>query len=54
MARTVGLHGVRELLQRGAQLVEVLPQEEYDETPHSRAEISEARATACCGSFSAR
>ncbi len=31
MARTVDLSGVRELLQRGAQLVEVLPQEEYDE-----------------------
>lgn len=31
MARTVDLQGVRELLQRSAQLVEVLPQEEYDE-----------------------
>jgi rhodanese-related sulfurtransferase len=31
MARTVDLPGVRELLDRGAQLVEVLPQEEYDE-----------------------
>jgi rhodanese-related sulfurtransferase len=31
MARTVDLRGVRELLERGAQLVEVLPQEEYDE-----------------------
>lgn len=31
MARTVDLQGVRALLERGAQLVEVLPQEEYDE-----------------------
>lgn len=31
MARTVDLQGVRELLERGAQLVEVLPAEEYDE-----------------------
>jgi rhodanese-related sulfurtransferase len=31
MARTVDLRGVRELLERGAQLVEVLPAEEYDE-----------------------
>jgi len=31
MAPTVDLRGVRELLERGAQLVEVLPQEEYDE-----------------------
>ncbi|MCL2770371.1 MAG: rhodanese-like domain-containing protein [Solirubrobacterales bacterium] len=31
MARTVDLAGVQELLARGAQLVEVLPREEYDE-----------------------
>lgn len=31
MAHTVDLPGVRELLDRGAQLVEVLPREEYDE-----------------------
>jgi rhodanese-related sulfurtransferase len=31
MARTVDLRGVQELLERGGQLVEVLPQEEYDE-----------------------
>jgi rhodanese-related sulfurtransferase len=31
MAPTVDLRGVRELLDRGAQLVEVLPREEYDE-----------------------
>jgi len=31
MARTVDLQGVRELLERGAQLVEVLPAEEYHE-----------------------
>jgi rhodanese-related sulfurtransferase len=31
MARTVDLAGVRELLERGGQLVEVLPREEYDE-----------------------
>lgn len=31
MARTVDLQGVRELLERGGQLVEVLPREEYDE-----------------------
>jgi rhodanese-related sulfurtransferase len=31
MARTVDLQGVRELLERGAQLVEVLPAEEYYE-----------------------
>jgi len=31
MARTVDLRGVRGLLDRGAQLVEVLPSEEYDE-----------------------
>jgi rhodanese-related sulfurtransferase len=31
MARTVDLAGVRELLDRGAQLVEVLPAEEYEE-----------------------
>jgi rhodanese-related sulfurtransferase len=31
MARTVDLAGVRELLERGAQLVEVLPAEEYEE-----------------------
>jgi rhodanese-related sulfurtransferase len=31
MARTVDLGGVQELLARGAQLVEVLPKEEYDE-----------------------
>jgi rhodanese-related sulfurtransferase len=30
MARTVDLHGLRELLDRGGQLVEVLPREEYD------------------------
>src|SRR6266849_632898 len=31
MARTVNLPGVQELLERGAQLVEVLPHEEYQE-----------------------
>jgi len=31
MARTVDLAGVKELLDRGAQLVEVLPSEEYQE-----------------------
>jgi rhodanese-related sulfurtransferase len=31
MARTVDLAGVKELLDRGAQLVEVLPQDEYEE-----------------------
>jgi rhodanese-related sulfurtransferase len=31
MPRTVDLHGLRELLDRGAQLVEVLPRDEYDE-----------------------
>jgi rhodanese-related sulfurtransferase len=31
MARTVNLAGVQELLERGAQLVEVLPHEEYQE-----------------------
>jgi rhodanese-related sulfurtransferase len=31
MAQTVDLAGVQELLQRGAQLVEVLPREEYEE-----------------------
>jgi rhodanese-related sulfurtransferase len=31
MVRTVDLRGVRELLDRGAQLVEVLPSEEYEE-----------------------
>jgi phage shock protein E len=31
MARSVGLHGLRDLLDRGAQLVEVLPREEYEE-----------------------
>jgi rhodanese-related sulfurtransferase len=31
MARTVDLRGVQELLERGGQLVEVLPHEEYDE-----------------------
>lgn len=31
MAHTVDLQGVRELLDRGAQIVEVLPREEYDE-----------------------
>ena len=31
MARTVDLRGVRELLERGAQLVEVLPAQEYEE-----------------------
>jgi rhodanese-related sulfurtransferase len=31
MAKTVDLAGVKELLGRGAQLVEVLPLEEYEE-----------------------
>ncbi|HWW90900.1 MAG TPA: rhodanese-like domain-containing protein [Solirubrobacteraceae bacterium] len=31
MARTVDVRGLRELLDRGAQLVEVLPREEYEE-----------------------
>jgi rhodanese-related sulfurtransferase len=31
MAPTVDLHGLRELIARGAQLVEVLPREEYEE-----------------------
>ena len=31
MARAVDLHGLRDLLDRGAQLVEVLPRDEYDE-----------------------
>jgi rhodanese-related sulfurtransferase len=31
MSRTVDLHGLRELLDRRAQLVEVLPREEYEE-----------------------
>lgn len=31
MAHTVDLQGVRELLERGAQLVEVLPREEFEE-----------------------
>jgi hypothetical protein len=31
MARAVDLHGLRDLLDRGAQLVEVLPREEYEE-----------------------
>src|SRR5438105_4411003 len=31
MARTVDLAGVKELLDRGAQLVEVLPRDEYEE-----------------------
>jgi rhodanese-related sulfurtransferase len=31
MARTIDLAGVQELLEHGAQLVEVLPREEYDE-----------------------
>jgi rhodanese-related sulfurtransferase len=31
MARTIDLRGVQELLDRGAQLVEVLPREEYEE-----------------------
>ena len=31
MSRAVDLHGLRELLERGAQLVEVLPREEYEE-----------------------
>jgi rhodanese-related sulfurtransferase len=31
MARAVDLHGFRDLLDRGAQLVEVLPREEYEE-----------------------
>ena len=31
MARTVDLPAVRELLDRGAQLVEVLPRDEYEE-----------------------
>ena len=39
MARTVDLQGVRELLERGAQLVEVLPAEEYEEL-HLPAAIS--------------
>jgi ubiquinone/menaquinone biosynthesis C-methylase UbiE len=39
MARTVDLQGVRELLERGAQLVEVLPAQEYEEL-HLPAAIS--------------
>ncbi len=39
MASTVDLQGVRELLERGAQLVEVLPAEEYEEL-HLPAAIS--------------
>jgi rhodanese-related sulfurtransferase len=31
MAPAVDLHGLRQLLDGGAQLVEVLPREEYDE-----------------------
>jgi rhodanese-related sulfurtransferase len=31
MARAVNLRGLRDLLDRGAQLVEVLPREEYEE-----------------------
>jgi rhodanese-related sulfurtransferase len=31
MARAIDLHGLPELLDRGAQLLEVLPREEYDE-----------------------
>ena len=31
MAGAVDLHGLRELLDREAQLIEVLPREEYDE-----------------------
>jgi rhodanese-related sulfurtransferase len=31
MERAVGIHGLRDLLDRGAQLVEVLPREEYEE-----------------------
>ena len=31
MARTVDLPGLRDLLDRGAQLVEVLPRDDYDE-----------------------
>jgi rhodanese-related sulfurtransferase len=31
MARAVDLQGLRELLDRGAQLVEVLPRDEYEE-----------------------
>ena len=31
MARTVDIHELRELLDQGAQLVEVLPRDEYDE-----------------------
>jgi rhodanese-related sulfurtransferase len=31
MARAVDLDGLRDLLDRGAQLVEVLPREEYEE-----------------------
>ena len=31
MSRTVDIQGVRELLAGGAQLVEVLPRDEYDE-----------------------
>jgi rhodanese-related sulfurtransferase len=31
MSRAVDLHGLRQLVERGAQLVEVLPREEYEE-----------------------
>jgi rhodanese-related sulfurtransferase len=31
MARAVDLHGLRQLLDGGAQLVEVLPREEYED-----------------------
>src|SRR2546430_2211161 len=37
MARAVNLHEVRVLLDRGAQLVEVLPREEYEELRLPRA-----------------
>jgi rhodanese-related sulfurtransferase len=39
MARSVDLQAVRELLERGAQLVEVLPREEYEEL-HLRGALS--------------
>ncbi len=31
MSPAVDLHGLRQLIERGAQLVEVLPREEYEE-----------------------
>jgi rhodanese-related sulfurtransferase len=37
MSRRVEIDGLRELLDAGAQLVEVLPQEEYDEEHLPRA-----------------